>query len=258
MPETKRGYRILKRLMDVCLSAVILAVSLPVTGLALLAVWLQDRRSPFYLAQRTGRGGMPFKMLKIRSMVVDADKVRVWATASDDKRITRIGAVIRACKLDEVPQFWNVLVGDMSLIGPRPLALSETAVYTDVERGILDLSPGVTDIASIVFADEGDILEGSSDPTGTYDRLVRPWKSRLALFYAEKQSIPLDVALLALTGLAIVNRRLALRGIGRVLTSLGANAGLVEAAARTAPLVPIEPPGAPGQGSYIPPITRTA
>jgi len=215
----------------------------PFVFLALLAVWLQDFRSPFYLATRTGKHGKPFKMVKIRSMRVDADKAQVWATKTDDPRITLVGAIIRKCKLDEIPQLWNVLVGQMSLVGPRPLALSETAVYTEEERQILEIVPGVTDIASLVLINEEELLAGSDDPTTAYDRLIRPWKSRYALAYLTHRSFWLDCTLVILTALAIVNRSASRRLLARTLTKLALDESLVEIAAGTRPIMPIAPPG---------------
>ena len=126
-------------------------------------------------------------MVKIRSMIINADKTGVDSTSSDDMRITSVGKVIRKLKLDELSQLWNVLIGDMSLVGPRPNVKSETDLYTKIEKNLLNVKPGITDFSSIVFSDEGDILSGSDDPDLLYNQLIRPWKSRLSLFYIEKR-----------------------------------------------------------------------
>ena len=150
----------MKRLIDVFGSAFGLILLSPVLLVAIVAIWLQDYCSPFYIAPRVGRNGKIFQMVKLRSMVKDADKSGVDSTSANDLRITEVGRVIRKYKLDEFIQLWNVLTGDMSLVGPRPNVQREVDLYTDVERHLLDVKPGVTDFASIVFSDEGEIPGG--------------------------------------------------------------------------------------------------
>src|SRR5207248_2883956 len=142
-PEAARV--LIKRLFDVTLSASALLALSPVLAVLAAAVWVQDRRSPFYVAPRVGRGGAIFRMVKLRSMVVGADKAGVASTGATDPRVTRVGQFIRRYKLDELPQLWNVLKGDMSLIGPRPNVPSEVDKYTGEERRMLQVRPGVTD-----------------------------------------------------------------------------------------------------------------
>jgi len=139
---------------------------------------------------------------------------------------------------------WNVLKGDMSLVGPRPNVERETASYTVVERRLLTVRPGITDFASIVFADEGEILAGRADPDLAYNQLIRPWKSRLGLFYVDHASMLLDLRLIWLTALAVVSRPRALKAVARLLERLGADEELVRIARRLEPLVPYPPPGA--------------
>jgi lipopolysaccharide/colanic/teichoic acid biosynthesis glycosyltransferase len=232
-----------KRALDVTLSLVGLALASPLLVPVSIAIWAQDRHSPFYVAPRTGRGARPFRMVKLRSMRVGADRSGVDSTAAGDARITRVGAFVRRYKLDELTQLWNVLKGDMSLVGPRPNVERETRLYTSEEARLLSVRPGITDFASIVFSDEGDILEGQRDPDLAYNQLIRPWKSRLGLFTIEHQSVALDIELIALTALAIVSREAALRGVERRLRALGAPGELVAIARREAPLRPFPPPG---------------
>jgi len=232
-----------KRIADILVSAFGLIITLPFVCLSLLAVFLQDFHSPFYLAERTGKDGKTFKMVKIRSMRIGADAVNVWATALGDTRITPVGAFIRKCKFDEIPQLWNVLIGEMSLVGPRPLAPAETAVYTEVERHILDVTPGVTDIASLVLFNEEELLAGSEDPSAKYDQLIRPWKSRFALIYMKKHSLQLDCKLVMLTALAMLNRPVAIRFLERLLTTLKVEPMLIAVAAGKQPLTVVPPPG---------------
>ena len=138
--------------------------AVPAARLIALAVWLEDRRSPWFRGVRVGRGGRRFRMVKFRTMIPDAWKSGVSSTACGDRRITRVGKILRRAKLDELPQLWNVLTGDMSLVGPRPQVEPDAALYTAEERRLFDVRPGITDLASIVFADEGEILAGSADP----------------------------------------------------------------------------------------------
>ena len=233
-----------KRLLDVAFAAAGLIASAPLVALAMALIWLHDFRSPLYIASRVGRGGKPFRMVKLRSMVANADQAGIDSTAANDVRITAVGRLIRACKLDEIGQLWNVLAGDMSLVGPRPNVDSETRRYTDIERRLLDAKPGITDFSSIVFADEGTILEHSADPDLDYNRLIRPWKSRLALIYVDNRSLGLDVALIAATAVALVSRRAAFAIVGRLLARLGAPEDVRAVARRRDPLRPSPPPGA--------------
>ena len=220
-----------------------LAVTLPILLPVMLVAWAYDRHSPFYIAPRAGEAGTIFRMVKLRSMVIDADKSGVDSTSSRDSRITPIGGFIRRFKLDELPQLWNVLVGDMSLVGPRPQLLRETSLYTPVERGLLDVRPGMTDFSSIVFADLAEILKDQPAADIGYHQLVRPWKSRLGLFYIEHRSFWVDLQIIPLTALAIVSRPHALHGVQRVLRRLGAGQDLVTIAGRDEPLTPQAPPG---------------
>lgn len=233
-----------KRAVDITASAAGLALVSPVLGAFALAIWLQDFRSPFYVAPRVGRGNATFKMVKLRSMTVGADRTGVDSTSADDRRITAVGRLLRAYKLDELSQLWNVLVGDMSLVGPRPNVEREVKLLTEVEREVLTVKPGITDLSSIVFSDEGEILAGRPDPDVSYHQLIRPWKSRLGLLYVRKQSLRLDLELVALTVVAIVSRPRALAGVQRILARLGADDQLRRVARRDEPLIPSPPPGA--------------
>jgi lipopolysaccharide/colanic/teichoic acid biosynthesis glycosyltransferase len=210
----------------------------------MLAIWLQDRRSPFYIAPRAARGGGAFRMVKFRSMVVNADNTGVSSTSGDDRRITPVGRFVRAYKFDELIQLWNVLKGDMSLVGPRPQVLGDAELYTEAEKRMLTVRPGITDPASIVFSDEGDILKSSTDPDLLYNQIIRPWKSRLALLYIDKRSFLIDVWLVLMTAAAIVSRRTALKAIQRLLQRWGADPLLLRMARREDPLLPYPPPGA--------------
>src|ERR1700754_3706168 len=218
----------LKRLLDIVVALLGLTISSIIIVPVAILVWLQDFRSPFYMGPRVARGGGTFKMAKLRSMVVKADKSGVESTASNDPRITPIGKFIRSYKLDELTQLWNVLWGDMSLVGPRPNVERDTRLYTEQEKKLLTVRPGITDYSSIVFSDEGEILKGRPDPDLSYNQTIRPYKSRLGIFYIENRTLALDLKLIALTAVAIGSRA----------------AALLAVAAPTAPLEPAPPPGA--------------
>lgn len=237
----------MKRLFDVATSVFGLAVGSIVIVPAMIAVWLQDWHSPFYIAPRAGVCGRPFRMVKLRSMKVLADKTGVMSTAGNDLRITVVGRFVRRWKLDELTQLWNVLKGDMSLVGPRPQVLPDAALYTAEEREMLTVRPGITDLASIVFADEGEILRGAADPDLRYHQLIRPWKARLGLLYVHRRpSILVDLELILLTVLNAADRRRALVRVARLVARLGGGEELARVALRREPLVPAPPPGATG------------
>jgi lipopolysaccharide/colanic/teichoic acid biosynthesis glycosyltransferase len=238
-----RSRDIVKRLFDIFVSAVGLIATSPILIPAMIAVWLQDFHSPFYVPPRVGKDGKLFRMVKLPSMVIRADQTGVDSTSAKDPRITRVGHFIRKCKIDELPELWNVLWGTMSLVGPRPNVKRETDLYTAVERGLLNVRPGITDIASIVFSDENEILKDSADPDIDYNQLIRPWKSRLGLFYVAHRSLALDLKLVVLTAVAVLSRERALRGVQRILCGLGADPQLIKVAARQEPLRPAPPPG---------------
>ncbi|MBN1105553.1 MAG: sugar transferase [Deltaproteobacteria bacterium] len=234
----------MKRVLDIVFSFIGLLVASPVLLISMVLIWSQDFHSPFYVAPRVGRNGKVFRMVKLRSMVAGADKAGVDSTAATDTRITWVGRLIRRYKLDELSQLWNVLRGEMSLVGPRPNVEREVALYTEAERHLLDVRPGITDLSSIVFSDEGDILAGSEDPDLMYNQLIRPWKSRLGLLYVERRGVMLDFWIIGLTALAIVSRPVALKGVGKILDRMGADGEVRRVATREEPLQPYPPPGA--------------
>ena len=234
----------MKRLFDFIISLTGLFVLAPLLLSVMVLIWRQDRHSPLYIAPRMGLGEQPFNMVKLRSMVINADRTGVDSTSADDNRITAVGRFIRRSKLDEILQLWNVLVGDMSLVGPRPNVKRETDLYTNEEKKLLSVRPGITDFSSIVFSDEGDVLLGKADPDLAYNQLIRPYKGRLGLFYIKRRSFLLDVRLCILTAVAIFSRETALQQVSIVLNNYGADPELVEMARRKKPLVPAPPPGA--------------
>jgi lipopolysaccharide/colanic/teichoic acid biosynthesis glycosyltransferase len=217
-----------KRFFDVTISAIILIVFSPILVIAMLAVFFEDLKNPIYTAKRVGKNTKLFSMYKIRSMRVGADKNGVESTSSNDVRITKIGAYIRKFKIDELSQFVNVLVGDMSIVGPRPNTINEVEKYSDEEQRLLSMKPGITDIASIVFSNEGDILRLSSNPDKDYERLIRPWKSELALTYVNHNNVILDIIIMLGTAIAIFDRSRALRIMAKQLSKLQCRKELID------------------------------
>lgn len=226
----------LKRGLDIIAAALGLVLLSPLLCVVLFLIWRQDGHSPFYIADRAGVGGRPFRMVKIRSMIVRADQTGVESTSASDNRITPVGHFVRRWKLDELSQLWNVLMGDMSLVGPRPNTMREVESYTPAERRLLSVRPGITDISSIVFSDEGDILKDAADPDRTYGEIIRPWKSRLGLVYVDNANVLLDLRLVFLTVVAIVRKDAALEGVASILRSLKVDDSVRETARRNAPL----------------------
>lgn len=235
-----------KRLLDVLLAALVLLGAAPLLGILMALVWTHDRRPPLYRGIRVGLGNRDFTMLKLRTMSVDAEARGGTSTSLSDERLTRLGRWLRRWKLDELPQFWNVLTGDMSIVGPRPnMRRGGVDRYTPREMRLLDVTPGITDLASIVFSDEGDILDGAADPDALYDAVIRPWKSKLGLLYVDHRNMACDLRIMGLTAIAIVAKPAALRGVDRILAQWGAEEDLRLTCSRREPLRPVHPPGLP-------------
>ena len=234
----------IKRAFDILAASLGLLLCSPLLIAVMFAIWIQDRRSPFYIAPRAARGEGIFRMVKFRSMVVNADRIGGSSTAATDRRITPVGQFVRAYKLDELIQLWNVLKGEMSFVGPRPQVLNDAALYTNAENRMLSVPPGITDPASIVFSDEGEILKGSTDPDLLYNQTIRPWKSRLALAYIDHRNFWIDLWLIILTAVAIISKPTALRALGTLLNGWRIDPLVIRMAARQEPLLAYPPPGA--------------
>lgn len=234
----------LKRPVDLLFSAAVLLLLSPALIVCMIVLWLQDYHSPLYPARRVGQNNVDFTMIKIRSMIVNAEATGVNSTGAQDDRITGVGKFIRRFKIDELSQFLNVLVGNMSIVGPRPNTRKwGVDLYTVEEQRLLSLRPGITDLSSIVFSDEGDILANSENTDLTYNQIIRPWKSRLGLFYLDHASLSIDMKIIWLTAIAIFNKRSAIEGVVSILESRGASAELVSVCRRTSPLPTAPPPG---------------
>lgn len=196
-------YCFAKRVTDLGLSAAAVLVLGPVMLLIALLIKAGSPGTVFYRGERAGKNGRVFRILKFRSMVVDAERKGGFSTAIDDPRLTGTGRFIRKYKLDELPQFFNVIVGDMSLVGPRPQVLFYTDKYTGDERSILSVKPGITDLASLYFSDMDSVL-GSGDVDARYLAEVEPVKNRLRLRYVREQSYLLDMRILVETAFKLI------------------------------------------------------
>ena len=233
----------MKRIFDIIFSFSGLIITSPLIIIILFLVWLNDKRSPFYVSNRVGKRGKEFKMIKIRTMIIGADASKVDSTSSDDKRITKIGSLCRKIKVDELPQLFNILIGDMSFVGPRPNVRREIDIYTIEELELISIKPGLTDFASIVFSDESEILTGKSDPDLAYNQLVRPGKSKLGLFYTKNNNLIIDISLILITLISVFSRKTSLKLVVKLLKLLKAGDLLVKIASRTEELYPSPPPG---------------
>ncbi len=192
------------RFFDFILSLVGLVVLAPI--FIVLAIWIKiDSKGPvFYKQVRVGQNGIDFGLFKFRSMVVDADKKGLITVGGRDPRITRSGYFIRKYKLDELPQLINVLVGDMSLVGPRPEVRKYVDLYTDEQQKVLSVKPGITDYASIEYMDENEILGKSNDPEKTYIEEIMPEKIKYNMKYIQNKNLFEYFKIILLTVLKIV------------------------------------------------------
>ena len=233
----------MKRIFDILVSFFGLLFMSPILLVFMYLIYRQDKHSPLYIAPRVGKNEKMFNIIKLRSMSINADKNGVNSTSLNDARITPVGYKIRKYKLDEFTQLWNVLIGDMSLVGPRPNVLADTNLYTNVERKLLTVRPGITDFSSIVFSDEGKILENKKDPDLAYNQLIRPWKSRLGLIYIQNQSLLLDVKIIIYTLIAIISKQRALNWSSSQLESMDVDSNVVSISKRKVELYPFPPPG---------------
>lgn len=183
----------IKRLFDLFFSFVGISLFLPVGTLIALIIKIDDGGPIFYIQERVGQRGRHFKMIKFRTMIRDADKIGSAITIGKDSRITRVGRWLRSFKLDEFPQLFNVLKGEMSFVGPRPEVPKYVALYNDTEREVLNLVPGITDPASIIYRNENEILGKFGDPEKHYVEKIMPDKIRINLEYAKKANVLSDI-----------------------------------------------------------------
>ncbi len=188
-----------RRALDVLVSGALLLATAPVLAVVALAVRATSPGPALFRQERVGRDGRPFELLKFRTMIADAPARGGVLTAPGDPRVTRLGAVLRRWKLDELPQLANVLRGDMSLVGPRPEVPGYVAGYTPRQRGVLRVRPGITDPASLAYVDEAAVLARFDDCERAYVEVVMPAKLALSLDYLDRRTLWSDLGILVRT-----------------------------------------------------------
>lgn len=196
----------LKRSLDIALTLAGLVLLAPVLIFLAIAVRLSSSGPAFYRGVRVGVNGKLFRIVKLRSMVVNADALGASCTSASDPRITPTGRWLRKYKLDELPQLFNVLKGDMSLVGPRPEVERYAALFNEEEKQILSVRPGITDWATLSNSDEEAILAGRSNPEQTYLQEIRPQKVRLQLKYVRERNLCVDFRILFATVILVLKR----------------------------------------------------
>ena len=177
------------RFFDILFSFLGLIALSPLFIVLYVLIRLESKGGGFYSQERVGRNGVPFRLYKFRSMRVGSDRKGLITVGERDNRITRTGLFIRKYKLDELPQLWNVLKGDMSLVGPRPEVEKYTRLYTPEQRRVLSVRPGVTDWASIEYVDENRILGAAADPDRAYVEEIMPAKIALNMRYSSHPTV---------------------------------------------------------------------
>lgn len=190
----------MKRLFDILFSLVALLALLPVLLVFGLSVALTSPGGAFFRQVRVGRGGKEFRLLKFRSMRPGSEAQGQLTIGGRDPRITGVGYFLRKTKLDELPQLWNVLVGDMSIVGPRPEVPRYVALYSPEQRVVLGVRPGITGLASMDYVDENEMLAKAADPEQAYINEVMPAKLALDLRYVHQRTMALDLKIILATG----------------------------------------------------------
>lgn len=196
----------IKRTLDIVFSFLGLIILAPFFFMIAFAIKFNSSGPVFYLQERVGKYRNLFKLFKFRSMGIDADKGNAITVGAKDSRITRVGYYLRKFKVDELPQLINVLIGDMSLVGPRPEVKKFVDLYTEEQLKVLNVKPGITDYASLQFRNENELLEGKTDPIGFYIREIMPVKLQLNLQYIAERNLWLDIRIIFKTLWAIFKK----------------------------------------------------
>lgn len=192
----------MKRFFDLLFSIIVLVLFLPIGVLIASLIVLDSKGGVFFRQQRVGKDGVLFYVLKFRSMHLNS-AMKGTLTVGDDARITRVGSLIRKVKLDEFPQFMNVVLGDMSIVGPRPEVTEFVALYSEEQRKVLSVRPGITDEASLAYFEESKLLATSSNPKKTYIEEIMPAKITINLAYLENRTLLADITVIGKTILRI-------------------------------------------------------
>ncbi len=196
----------MKRCFDITSSVLMLVVLSPLWIVIAIAIVVESRGGIFYKQIRVGKDNRDFYLYKFRTMRVGSDKMGLLTVGERDNRITRVGYLLRKSKIDEFPQLINVIKGDMSIVGPRPEVRKYVDMYTPEQMQVLTVRPGLTDIASIKYVDENEVLAASDDPERLYIEEVMPAKLELNMEYIRKQSVAYDIKLIFETFAAIIRK----------------------------------------------------
>ena len=196
----------MKRLFDIITSLIVLSVGLPFGILIALVIVIDSKGKIFYKQSRVGRHNVDFPLYKFRTMYSESDRGSLITIGENDTRITKTGLFLRKYKIDEFPQFFNILKGEMSIVGPRPEVRKYVDLYTPEQMKVLSVRPGLTDYASIRYVNENALLAASDDPEQTYIHEIMPDKLALNLKYIEEQSLWVDLKIILKTFAAIVHR----------------------------------------------------
>tara|TARA_R110002072_G_scaffold11428_1_gene51614 strand:- start:836 stop:1426 length:591 start_codon:yes stop_codon:yes gene_type:complete len=194
----------IKRIFDFVFSLVVLLLIFPVLILVSFLIIMNSKGGVFYKQIRVGRYSKDFKILKFRTMHVNADKMGLLTVGGRDSRITKIGYYLRKYKLDELPQLINVFIGNMSFVGPRPEVRKYVKLYSDEQVKVLNVKPGITDLASIEFRNENELLSNQKDPNQYYIDVIMPHKLKINLKYIENRNLVKDVGVIVKTFKAIL------------------------------------------------------
>lgn len=195
----KRLNLIIKRIFDFFAALVGIIIISPILVIVSIAIKFDSPGKVMFLQKRVGRNGKSFYIYKFRTMVSDAEKLGKQITVGKDSRITKVGAFLRKYKIDELPQLFNVLKGDMSFVGPRPEVPKYVELYTEEQRKVLSVRPGITDLASLKYSDENDILGKVDNPEEYYINVIMRDKLNLNLEYIEKSNLFFDISLIIKT-----------------------------------------------------------
>jgi lipopolysaccharide/colanic/teichoic acid biosynthesis glycosyltransferase len=193
------NFKALKRFIDITFSGLGLLILSPFLLLIMVLIAVESKGGVFYVQERIGLNKIPFRLYKFRSMNPNADKAGLLTVGSRDHRITRIGYFIRKFKIDELPQLFNVLKGEMSLVGPRPEVSKYVALYNEHQLKVLSVKPGITDWASLRYFEESDLLAKSTDPDKTYIEEIMPAKLNINLAYIQQHNLKEDFKIIFLT-----------------------------------------------------------
>lgn len=194
-----------KRLFDILFSVLVLLIITPILVLISILIKAGSKGPVFFRQVRIGKGGKEFNIFKFRTMFLDADKKGLLTIGGRDPRVTTVGYYLRKFKMDELPQFLNVFLGDMSIVGPRPEVKKYVEMYTQEQRKVLSVRPGITDYASILYKNENDVLASYPNPEKAYIEIVMPHKLKINLDYIANQSFWMDLKIIALTAKGVIS-----------------------------------------------------